>query len=329
MSERSAKLVPTASSRTLEVVAAVLRDASGRVLLAQRPAGREDAGLWEFPGGKREHGETAAEALARELAEELAIDLDPRDAEPLIRVPQRQPHRMLWLEALQSWRWRGEPRALEGQRWAWRLPETIDPLDLPAADRPILAALLQPCLYWITPESLSDEAQLAQLLQRAVAGGAQRLQLRAPSLSERAFERLARAALHRCAEAGIELLLNARSQSALALAAGLGCGAQLAQPLLMSLQQRPPLRPLGASCHDLASLQRAEVLGCDFALLSPVNPTRTHPDATALGWQGFVELRAATALPVYALGGLGPADLGAARAAGAQGIAAIRGLLGD
>lgn len=307
----------------LRVAAGLLFDAAGRVLLAQRPAGREDAGLWEFPGGKFEAGESAFAALKRELAEELGVDID--SGRPLIRVPQRQPQRLLWLEAIAVDDWRGEPRGLEGQALRWLAPEAIDPHTLPAADRPILACLRQPAQYWISPESVARPAVLAAWFSAAAAAGARRLQLRVPTIGGAARTALARHAAERARALGMELLLNARGPEDLELAGALGCGAQLSRTLLMRLDQRPPLACVGASCHEPVSLRQAESLGCDFALLSPVLPTRSHPDALPLGWSGFSLLRARTALPVYALGGVGPADLAAARAAGAQGVAGIRG----
>ncbi|MFZ0789419.1 MAG: thiamine phosphate synthase, partial [Chromatiaceae bacterium] len=83
---------------------------------------------------------------------------------------------------------------------------------------------------------------------------------------------------------------------------------------------------VGASCHSAAELARAAALGLDYALLSPVKPTASHPETQALGWDGFAALTDPVPLPVYALGGLDPTDLGDAIHHGAQGIAAIRGL---
>jgi 8-oxo-dGTP diphosphatase len=311
----------------LRVVAGLLFDAAGRVLLAQRPAGREDAGLWEFPGGKLEADESAFAALRRELIEELGIEI--ASGAPLIRVPQRQPRRLLWLDAIEVRDWCGEPRALEAQALRWLAPADIDPSALPAADRPILACLRQPAHYWISPEAVAKPAVMQAWFAAATAAGARRLQLRVPSLGSEARAALARLAAERAQALGIELLLNARGPEDLELARALGCGAQLSRTLLMRLDQRPELPCIGASCHDPVSLRRAESLGCDFALLSPVLPTLSHPEAQPLGWSSFSTLRACTSLPVYALGGVGPADLVAARAAGAQGVAGIRGFFAD
>jgi len=105
----------------MHVMAGVLLDDNGCVLLAQRPAGKHLAGFWEFPGGKLEAGETPLAALARELLEELGIHV--RDAEPLVCLPWRYEDRELLLDAWRVSSWRGEPRSLEAQPLQWMLPE--------------------------------------------------------------------------------------------------------------------------------------------------------------------------------------------------------------
>lgn len=123
----------------MHVMAGLLLDAHGRVLLAQRPAGKHLAGFWEFPGGKLEAGETPLAALARELREELGIDL--QHAEPLIRVPWQYDERELLLDAWRVLSWRGDPCSLEDQPLQWSLPANVDPMILAPADRMILAGL--------------------------------------------------------------------------------------------------------------------------------------------------------------------------------------------
>ena len=129
----------------LHVVAGVMLDDSGRVLLAQRPAGKHLAGMWEFPGGKLEPGEVPLTALTRELHEELGIVL--QHAEPLIRVPWHDGGRDLLLDAWLVSRWDGTPQSMEGQAWQWLMPEQVDPAILAPADRPILQALRLPIRY--------------------------------------------------------------------------------------------------------------------------------------------------------------------------------------
>ncbi|MBB6185552.1 8-oxo-dGTP diphosphatase MutT [Oleiagrimonas soli] len=124
---------------TIHVVAGVLIDVSGRVLLAQRPEGKHLAGLWEFPGGKSEPGETAAQALVRELQEEIGIVVEP--GEVLMRFPWTYGSKCLDLETLRVLRWSGEPRSCEGQALRWVEPNGFDDARLTPADRPIMALL--------------------------------------------------------------------------------------------------------------------------------------------------------------------------------------------
>jgi 8-oxo-dGTP diphosphatase len=121
---------------TIHVVAGVLIDTSGRVLLAQRPAGKHLAGMWEFPGGKLEPGEGLHQALVRELREELGIEAEPADL--LLRVPWRHGDRCLQLDALHVVRWQGTPSSCEGQALQWVQPHRFDHAELAPADRPIL-----------------------------------------------------------------------------------------------------------------------------------------------------------------------------------------------
>jgi len=121
------------------VVAAALYDVAGRVLIAQRPPGRHQAGRWEFPGGKVAPRESEAVALARELREELGIEVAA--SRPLLRLQHSYPDRRVELSLWIVERYRGSPRSLDGQQLRWVAPRLLEREDLLEADRPFVEAL--------------------------------------------------------------------------------------------------------------------------------------------------------------------------------------------
>ena len=316
--------LPQADDPVVEVVAGVLEDARGRILLARRTEGRDLAGLWEFPGGKREPGETPEAALARELHEELGIDVDI--GAPLIRVPHRYPHKRLQLDVRHIASWRGTPKGHEGQALAWVPRQKLASYAMPSADRPVVAALLQPDRYLVTPAPVPNgDGQWLAALQRALDGGVRRVQLRAsPEVDAARWSSLATSAVDRCRAAGADVLVNGDID----LAHRLRAGVHLRASQLRECRERPLSAglPVAASCHDADELALAEGLGCDFAVFGPVHATPTHPGVPGIGWRAFASLRETVALPLYAIGGMAVGDVLVARAHGAQGIAAITAL---
>jgi 8-oxo-dGTP diphosphatase len=310
---------PTAPPR---IAVGILQDSSGRVLVARRPEGVPAGGLWEFPGGKCEPGETVEAALARELAEEVGVT--PTRVEPLLNQPARHGAPPLHFRRVTSWR--GTPSGREGQPTAWVTPDELDEWPMPAANAPVIRALRLPDCYVISPapdavSGAEGERFLATL--QSVAAGGMMLQLRAPDLGANAYRALAVEALSRVRAVGGRLLLNADPELAVELGAD---GVHLPGRCLARLEGRPlELGMLvGASCHGPEELARAVEHDLDFAVLSPVHATASHPKAPPLGWTRFGDWVAATPLPVYALGGVGPDDLERARAHGARGVAGIR-----
>lgn len=123
------------------VVAAALVDQDGRVLLQQRPAGRQMAGLWEFPGGKVNPGERPEEALIRELQEELGIETDTACLAPATFASASLEDRHLLLLLYVCRKWRGTPQALDAIALKWVRPQQMFSLDMPPADRPLIGIL--------------------------------------------------------------------------------------------------------------------------------------------------------------------------------------------
>jgi 8-oxo-dGTP diphosphatase len=123
------------------VVAVALVDVDGRVLLAQRPAGKAMAGLWEFPGGKVQPGEAPEAALIRELKEELGIDVTEGCLAPLTFASHRYETFHLLMPLYVCRRWQGQAAAREGQSLAWVRPQKLDHYAMPPADKPLVAML--------------------------------------------------------------------------------------------------------------------------------------------------------------------------------------------
>ena len=123
----------------LQVVVGIVAGADGTVLITRRSDDVHQGGLWEFPGGKVEHGESAIEALGRELHEELGIML--RAAEPLLQVDHTYPDRRVLLDVWRVTDFRGEPHGREGQPLVWVSPDEMEHFAFPAADAQIVAAL--------------------------------------------------------------------------------------------------------------------------------------------------------------------------------------------
>jgi len=128
-------------SAIMMVVAAALIDREGRVLVQRRPVGKMMAGLWEFPGGKIEPGETPESALVRELDEELGITVDIARLAPaaFASEPLAGRHMLLLLYICRSWE--GSPRALDAEELLWCTPDSLRALDMPPADRPLIGLL--------------------------------------------------------------------------------------------------------------------------------------------------------------------------------------------
>ncbi|MBA2689609.1 MAG: Nudix family hydrolase [Burkholderiales bacterium] len=304
----------------VDVGAAVITRSDGSFLLAERPAGKVYAGYWEFPGGKIEPGENPLQGLARELHEELGIEVE--FASPWLTQIFTYPHAKVRLHFYRVTVWRGEPRGRENQRIAWQRPGEPPLQPMLPANTPVFRALQLPALYAISnAQELGVEPYL-QRLQTALGNGLKLVQLRENWLEEAPLERLAIRVISHCRGHGAKVLIN--SDAALATRVGAE-GLHLTARQLMQLKARPPnIELLAASCHDAEELAKAIALGVDLVALGPVQRTRSHPEATPLGWHNFSRLIAASPLPVYALGGLTSADLAIAQQHGAHGIAMQR-----
>lgn len=291
----------------------MIHRADGAFLLGKRPVGKVYAGWWEFPGGKIHEGESGEAALARELREELAIEV--RRAYPWITRVFTYPHATVRLRFFRVAAWDGEPKAIEHQAIAWQQPDApmVEPM-LPA-NAPVLAALALPWEYAITNAATVGVRAMLECLERRLKEGLRLVQVRELGMPEGERVRFTCAVIELAHRHGAKVLVK----SPIAGADGLHVTARE----LVKLTARPDRPLVAASCHTREELDHAMGLALDFAVLGPVRPTGTKE--TGLGWQSFAQLARGASIPIYAIGGLARADLEDAWRAGAHGLAMIRG----
>ncbi len=315
------KATESDSNTTVDVAVGVVTHGDGRVLLAERPQGKPSAGYWEFPGGKFESNESPREALARELHEELGVELDA--AYPWITRIHRYPHMTVRLHIYRVLRWHGEPHGRESQRLSWEDPHAVGVAPLLPANHDILQALTLPRVYAITQTSKYGLSGFMERLGLALDNGVRLIQVREPAMSPPELAQFARQVVSLAHRYGAQVLVNA--DVAVARDAGAD-GVHLQTAQLLQYRTRPDTRLLAASCHNRQELQHAAELGVDFAVLSPVLPTQSHPGAATLGWEQFAGLCLDMPMPVYALGGMRTDMLHTAMRHSAHGVALLSGI---
>ncbi len=293
----------------IEVAAAVIQRRDGAFLLAQRPTGKVYAGYWEFPGGKIERGEAAPAALARELHEELGIEIG--EPYPWITRVYTYPHGTVRLRFFRIYEWHGEPHPREDQAIAWQAPGAAMAAPMLPANAPVLASLSLPTEYAVTQAAQLGVAEMLARLERRLESGLQLLQIREPGLEETQRKLFTTQAIGLAHRFGCKVITKAPHPGA--------DGIHFTAAQLMALAVKPQ-GLTAASCHTRAELERAMALELNFAVLGPVKDK-----SPALGWPRFADIAADSTIPVYAIGGLTRGDLPAAWRAGAHGVAMIRG----
>lgn len=305
--------------KTVHVAVGVVIDEHNRVLVSLRAKQAHQGGLWEFPGGKCEPGETIEEALRRELHEELGIDV-LRDA-PLCKISHDYGDKRVLLEVRRVLSFAGEPIGREGQAVRWMAVNSLEPALFPAANGPIIRRIQLADRIAITG-SAANNAAFALQFERLVALGPPLIHFRQPGLSDEDFQTRARSALTLCRAHGIPLAINTAPARFAAIG---GDGLHVSSTILRQLASRPvPAQVMfSASCHCVEELHMAAALDADYVLLSPIGLTGSHPEQPPLGWERCAALISAVTVPIYTLGGMTAADIPKALALGAAGIAAI------
>ncbi len=311
--------------KRIHVAVGVILDAHGQVLVAKRADQQHLGGLWEFPGGKVEVGETVQQALSRELKEEIAINVT--QSRPLCRIEHNYPDKAVLLDVWIVDRFTGTPTGLENQPLRWLPTSQLDTKEFPQANRLIIRRLqLRDMLAIVNiPAPPSTPIRVA---------GDTLLRLRCQHKNHyqdylSAAHKMLPELAHTSAGVIVDLSatdINADGRIRDDLLALPGCkGLHAHGGLLGCLSARPVQEHLlfGVSCHSREDLVLAAALDADYALLSPVKATASHPGTAPLGWNTFADMVRESTVPVYALGGMQTPDLIIARASGARGIAGI------
>ncbi len=311
----------TAAKPLVNVAVAVVQRADGRVLLTERPHNKVLGGYWELPGGKFNAGERPQQALARELREEIGIEIER--AHPWIVYEHEYPDKRVRLHLFRVTAWHGTPHGREGQRLSWEDPEAVGVAPLLPANGTVLEALRLPTLYAITNAAKYGIAEFLDRLECALERGVHLIQVREPKLAPGQLAQFARRVIERAHRYGARVLVNGDETLARQVGAD---GVHSTSEQLRRLSTRPATGLWAASCHNAEELARAAALGADFVVLSPVLPTASHPEGESLGWERFAQLVHGYSLPVYALGGMRPELLDTAMRYGAHGIAMLSGV---
>lgn len=304
----------------LHVAVAIIKNSNQEVLVALRSPDSHQGNLWEFPGGKLELAETVFAALQREIREEVGLRISA--AYPFIKIQHDYGDKQVLLDVWQVTEFDGVAAGREGQKIQWLAPKDMESRQFPEANHRIINLLQLPTQMAITPQ-FENFPQLSAYLGTFAHSGAHALQIRQKHLTADQLLDWTRRSLDRLRDCGPRLIVNGSFslEKELPHKVGLHLTSTELGRLQTSVGERSRL--VGCSCHSGEELTKAEALGFDYALLSPVASTAKYPGKSPLGWSRFEELAASVSLPVYALGGMKRSDVALALARGAAGVAGI------
>jgi len=307
----------------IHVAVAVIINEKQEVCISLRHKDAHQGGLWEFPGGKIELGESPLQALSREIEEELKLKL--QSARALITIHHQYKDKTVCLHVYKVQNFSGQAMGMEGQEVRWVKFSQLSQYTFPKANQAIIKAVQLPDKYLITGK-FSDTADFLNKLQRALDDDISLVQLRlkAGDIKPDSVAELIEQASLLCRESGAKVLLNIADCYLPEISASVEYdGIHADSHTLKTLTQRPDCQLFSASCHNQQELEKAMQLQADFAVLSPVQKTASHPEMEAMGWQEFSQLAENCSMPVFALGGVSSDDMEKSWVQGAQGIAAI------
>lgn len=312
----------TSTNRKITRVAAgILINDQGQFLLGSRPKGKPYAGYWEFPGGKLEENESAAEALSRELKEEMGIDV--QNATPWITQRFNYPHADVELRFFKVTAWNGQLHGHEGQDLAWQTAGQLSVSPILPANGPILRSLALPTQISISNVAELGESVFLKRLQQKWAQEAAWVLIREPQLTREEYTSLVQKALSIHKPHGGKIIIHRDIELARQLNIN---HVHLTSSQLSKLSERPTdMDWVSTSTHQQTDLEKVDQLGLDFAFLGHVNSSQSHPNQLPLGWPEFARLcQLGWRFPIFAIGGQNSNTLTAAQLHGGHGVAILR-----
>ena len=303
--------------KIIKAVVGVLRNESEQILIAKRQDHQFMAGFWELPGGKIEGNETTKETIIRELNEELGIEVNALSLHQTMQYSYTD--RVVELTIYNIDNYLNTPKGIEGQQIAWTSVQDLHNYQLLPTMKAFIDSITLPNKYWITPSSNHQSEAWMKKFNEKITQDISLIQLRSKTPLDSQFI----ADLHnKCKKHNIKLLLNTTDKS---FDESYCDGWHITTNEMLDLKSRPCAddKILGASTHDLNEALKAQKLGADFVVISPVQATQTHPDTIPLGWEAAKEVVDKLNIPVYFLGGMALNDLDKTLKIGAQGIAGI------
>ncbi len=311
------------TQRTHVAVGVIYNTTKDKVLISKRLRNQHLAGYWEFPGGKVESNEDVETALKRELFEELGIVVSK--AETFTSVSHDYPNKKVLLDVWKVTDWSGIPESRENQEFCWVSIHELNKYKFPDANKYIIQSISLSPMYVISKESYENYSHLYLVTEECFIAGLKIFQLRLKIDKNKSIQKIVKKLSEVADKYNSKIILNGLATDIDKYPID---GVHFNANELMRHDNRPISEEyiLGASCHNEEELIKAAEIKVNYAFLSPVQHTASHPDVIAIGWERFRSLIKEVNFPIYALGGMMPTDLKTAKNYGAYGIAMLGGV---
>ncbi|MAS81874.1 MAG: DNA mismatch repair protein MutT [Legionellales bacterium] len=308
------------NQRTHVAIGVIYNVTKDKILISKRSNNQYLAGYWEFPGGKVEYNEDVITALKRELFEELGVII--KKAVKYTSINHNYKDKKVLLDVFKVTDWSGLPKSKEKQEFCWVSINELNNYKFPDANKYIIQSISLAPLYVISKESYEDYLQLYSIVEKLFVAGLKNFQLRLKTETDKSKQKIVKRLSVLADRYDAKLILNSVATDIKQYSID---GIHLNTNELMKHSNRPISQEyiLGASCHNEEQLIKAAEINVNYAFLSPVQFTASHPEAIAMGWDKFSDIISEINFPIYALGGMKPSDLKIANVYGAYGIAML------